>query len=501
MSRASARIQWSGRSSVARWSLPVIAGLLIGCGPDDASVSSVTDVRSAALSIVGPNNISAGVIPNSIAQSETAAAAIGNVVAVAYDAFADPIPGERCFGDSEVGLSYYAAGWKGMNLYPNYAAAMFTGDPSIAAWDPGGSNYTFWVSTKAISGNLWDSLPKTADSCISTTTLQYTAPDAICVVAISIPKSSGGGVATITSGSCNVSTPGLTGATALTVSNGIPYVAGFVTGSSYKAVFYRGDYGGSQLAQPPAPPLPWGIAANPIFAQNTPLDMFFADSMGTMWETLYNVSADTWSAPRSVNPPSWGNLSYGGAQTLPFGAKAGAGEYTAAYLPGSAGPGNVYLFYRSNIQQIVGWARSTSTPGWTQVFTSAAGRRAFHPATAIATIPHEHNPYTGYHLGLTFWDDGGSNGAMNLKYTDNVGVTAPITLTSEVPCPHVYLGSSFWGYYDGMVTFQNNTADPYFGRFFTTDKTWPACMADTADWTTNTPQHVAAIEVEALGTP
>jgi hypothetical protein len=107
---------------------------------------------------------------------------------------------------------------------------------------------------------------------------------------------------------------------------------------------------------------------------------------------------------------------------------------------------------------------------------------------AVATVPNEFPPYTGFHLALSYWDtSGGPGGSAGLRYTNDLSAT-PSVIASETPCPHL----GYWGDYDEMAVLNNGTSNPTFYRFFT-DSTKSACLTDTTDWSTNTPQHVSLI--------
>lgn len=444
-------------------------GQLVACGTNRSD--DLTEAVSAVVS--GATNVSDGRIPRSIAESETAAVAIGGVVAVAYNSPAARDIGERCNGYSAVGTNIWnGVSWGlGIHFSPWPGTAIYRGDPSIGAWDDGSGNLQIYVSTLAHSTAQWNSQPKQADGCISLSTYANMTPDRLCVVQLSQSTAPGGGASIVNTTCMNT---GNVDGTALVVSGGTPYVASWDTTS--RLVFYRAT-DGAQLASPLSSRV---IIGHPIFTKNdNSVHLFAPDNAGHFWETFYNTSTGTWDAGTAVATAtqfSWGML-------MPFGLRGGK-EYSAVYMPGSAGPGANYLFYRDNRGLIVGYShQSGGIPGWSLAFTSEAGLSAFHPAAAVAAVPNEFPPYTGYHLALSYWDNSGGSAAV-MKYTNSLSTT-PTGIGSETPCPH----HGYWGDYDEMAVGNNNSSNPTFYRFFT-DSTKSAC-ADTTDWSTSVPQHIS----------
>jgi len=460
------------------WLPAAMTGLLLGCG-DYSGVNQDNDVDSVAGAVVsGAANVSDGLIPNSLAESETAAVGIGAVLAVAYNAPHYSKPGEVCPGYSTVGMSYWNGTWQALRFAPANGAAILFSDPSIGAWDPGGSAYNVYVSTLAYSQTMWNAQPKLSDLCMTIATYQAMPdPDELCVLTVSVPKS-GSGAATVTGTRCMTPGGSLDGS-ALVVSAGIPYAATWNLSNAIH--FYRAS-DGTRLSSP----FPTHtIKGHPIFTKNDgAVHMFAPDSGGGFWENTYNASTGAWPTSeihlQGQFPFTWGDT------TLPFDLRGGK-EYTAAYQPAPNGPGNYFLFYRDSRGRVVGYGRSSSSmPSWFLAFTSPAGASAFHPSVAVATVPNEFPPFSGFHIALSYWDDsGGAGGSAALKYTNSLSAT-PATIASETPCPHV----RYWGDYDEMAVWNNNTSSSRFYRFFT-DSTKSACLADTTNWTTNTPQHVS----------
>jgi hypothetical protein len=448
---------------------------LIACGGDPTSTGEPLDVVSRAV-VSGATNISDGIITSSLAESETAAVGLGTSYAVAYNTFNDPVPNERCRGYSTIGVSYAAFNGFAYLTHATHLAvpsgmAALLGDPSIAAWD-NGSSYSVFVSTLAMSSTQFNNQPPLADGCISRDNFDLLNAAYVCVFTLTMPKS-GAGVSGIsaTSSFCQ-SSGGVHDGTALTAYNNVPYLATF-TGS---AIVMSAGGGAFQTV-----PFGRGMGMHPIWTKNEVLDMFAPDSNGKLWEISYNPSTGTWSTPLAA--PSAYSLHAG----LPFGIREGK-EYAAAYVPGSAGPGATYLFFINN-NILVGYSHSSGgIPGWTQVFASNSAYQAFHPAVAVATVPNEYPPYSGFHLGLTYWDtSGGPGGSAGLRYTTD-SLTTVTTLASENPCPY----GGYWGDYDEMFVRSNNTANPYFYRAFT-DSTKSACTTPGSDWSTATPQHISIV--------
>jgi hypothetical protein len=279
--------------------------------------------------------------------------------------------------------------------------------------------------------------------------------------------------ATVTGSLCQGAGFGQQDGTAVTAYNGTFYAASYTSDGTILLV--SGDGSGQRT-------VPFGRSMNghPIWTKNAPLDMFAPDVQGKFWEISYSPSTGTFSTPLAA--PS----GYVWEAPLPFGLRGGK-EYAAAYLPGSAGPGATYLFFQSG-NQILGYSHSSGgIPGWTQVFSTSAAYRSFHPAVAIATIPNQYPPYSGFHLGLTFWNNSGPGGIAALRYTTGT-LTGISNLATETPCPY----QNYWGDYDEMFVLNNGTSSPTFYRAFT-DSTKSACLTPTSDWSVATPQHVSII--------
>jgi hypothetical protein len=383
------------------------------------------------------------------------------------------------------GLSYWNGKWQATRLAIAGGAALFRGSPSIAAWDPGASSssYTVFVSTLATSSITWNRLPKLADQCVSLATYDSSLPDQICLLTLSVPKS-GSGALSVTRTTCTV--PGPAGSalvgTAVTVQSGTAYFASW--NNVDKLVFYRGD--SVSLAQPLAG---HSMKGSPIFTKNTSLDLFAPDSNGTFWETSYTPATNSWSAPQAAptrfRPFVWNSGTIDGMRTTT--------EYAAALLPGTNGPGRIFLVYRDGNAQMVAFSHSTSTPpGWAMEYeTGGEVEESFHPALTVWDVPNElGGVFTGHHLAMTFWINNlASNTALDMRLVKNLGSTAT-TSALGTESPGVCLHKAYWGQRDEMAVWNNNTTSPRIYRFFT-DSTKSACGPDTADWSANIPQHVA----------
>lgn len=451
----------------------ILIGTASGCGSSAGTdgTETVDSVKGELVS--GAQNVSDGIVPNSLVESETAAVGIGAVLATAYNA--PHANGEICHGYGGLGMTVWNGSWHGIRFTPANGSSLFIGDPSIAAYDPGGSSVTVYVGTLSQSETWWNAQQKQGDGCISLANFNP-APDQLCVVTASVPKS-GSGAITVTNTRC-MTPGGSVDGTALTAVNNTPYIASWHNSNS--VVFYRAS-DGALLASPLTSHT---IKGHPIFSKYDNLHLYAPDSAGRFWSASYSTSGGTWvgeSGVPNTYPFQWGS-------TLPFGLRGGR-EYSASVLPNDTGPGRFVLAYRDTRGRIVVYTQSVS--GWGLAFTSPAGYSAWHPALEMATFPApagQDPPYRSYSLGLTYWDNmPGSGGSASLKYTIGLSPT-PIVLASETPCPH----SGYWGDYDEMSVWNNYTANPIFYRFIT-DSTKSACLADTTYWSTNTPQHVSVL--------
>jgi hypothetical protein len=122
-----------------------------------------------------------------------------------------------------------------------------------------------------------------------------------------------------------------------------------------------------------------------------------------------------------------------------------------------------------------------------QPSAECSGYNAFQPAVAVATIPNQYPPYSGYHPMLSYFDDSPGNGEAALKFAAlDTGHVA--TVAAETPCTF----SGCWGDYDEMAVQYDPTASPQFVRAFT-DSTASICNP-RSDWDPDTlPMHVSVI--------
>jgi hypothetical protein len=459
-----------------------------GCGfSDRVEEASVTSepVVTGAQSI---SNLS-----DSLAEQETAAAAVGGFVAVGYNVQPAARVDEICFGLSKLGLSYLNPvdlglgqvnqKWAALHLSTSGTGmATLRGDPSVAVIDTPGA-YQVFVSNLATSVSLWNTQAKLADGC----TLEGRT-DSLCIATVSVPKN---GTAASSSFRC-VTTPGADyDGTAVTVLGGVPYVASHDSGADANTDsvhFFRGD--GQEMRSPPVK----NLYLHPIFVKNSPSELIIpqqhpAPDGNTIEFWLTTFFNNTWTPPVSMGKGNATVL----AGNLPFGIRP-AKEYASVFVSAPLSQGTTYLFYRDVTGGLVATSRS-SGPGLSTPWHSPAGLQAFHPAVAVATIPNENSSGSiklpGFHGMLSYWENSGSNGTAALKFAW-LGAGQTATVATERPC--VPTISGIWGDYDEMVVVNNLTAAPSFLRAFTdSTSALNQCASNTTIWSALTPQHISVI--------
>jgi hypothetical protein len=472
--------------------------LAAGCGPvpADPAAGDLTSNKSAL--IAGAMNVSEG-IPMSDAETETAAVAIGPVVATAYMVFWEPTADTRCRGLSQIGMSYLSGPnttapiWRQLDLPVPPEMGSLRMSPSITATD-NGTSYAVTVSAVAFSTALWNSEIGATQNCVSLDLYNNWRGDQVCAMKVTIPKD--GTAATAGAANCFASSPSNNYFdTALTTVGSTTYMA------AWDAAAYSIDFFNLTTGTKLASPFP-GMLVNPgpVFVKGSPADLIaFDDESQMFW--LSTFYAGTWLTPVAMSP----NPSHF-SPVLPDGI-TGTREYAAVYVPNAHGPGTTTLYYLDG-HKLVGWSRqSGGVPDIFNSFSSASNHYVFHPAAEVATVPNDPAPYPAYFPLLTYWESDTSTGRLSLNY---MGVAGKVhTLQSDVQAPCPVKGT--WGYHDEMAVQDNNmpiegdnAAASTFWRFVTdsTDGTCPENPdQDEFDHPTSglssstTPQHISAYSI------
>lgn len=447
------------------------------CSSQSPPAAERTGTTDSAL-VSGAVSLSGFRVPNSMAESQTAAIAMGGFLVTAFNVFNAPEANFRTPPVSQLGIAYVTPNVTARALHfdvPSEVTALRFG-PSLAYYDAG-DRYKVFVSAIAYSSNIFNHRMTYDDYAV----LQA---DRLCVFTVDFLKTEDD--ATVVGHRCMAPTGGTPyyWDTALSVFNTVPYVATWDRNSRSVQVFNA--FTGSQVASPFTS---FNIDGSPIFAKagaQTSLTMVAPSNVSGFLLSSFNPNTGVWSTPLTMSSvPSGFSFSH----TLPFGME-GSRDYTAVIVPNGPTPTSTYLFYRKG-SQIVGYVRAGfgNPQTLTQVFTSRTGFDAFQPAAEVATIPQENGIFPGAHPLLTYWDNSGPGGILSLNRT---WIGQPvISLATETPCPH----DTYWGLYDDMAVRNNNTSLPSIWRPFT-DSTDGTCVA-SEDWSSTTVQHVSAVVTHA----
>jgi len=464
-----------------RYRLPTAAAAGLACVVTSACSSQAppaaerTGTTDSAL-VAGAVSLSGFRVPNSMAESQTAAIAMNGFLVTAFNVFNAPEANFRTPPVSQLGIAYVTPNVTARALHfdvPAEVTALRFG-PSLAYYDAG-DRYKVFVSAVAYSPNIFNQRMTYED-------YAHLQGDMVCVFTVDFLKTEDD--ATVVDHKCMGGFSPYYWDTALTVFNTVPYVTSWDMNSRSVHVF------NAFTRSPVNSPFPSSnIDGSAIFAKvgaQTSLTLVAPSNVSGFLMSSFNPNTGIWSPPITMSPVPSG---FGFSHTLPFGME-GSRDYTAVIVPNGPAPQTTYLFYRQGTQ-IVGFSRGGfgPSPPLTQVFTSRAGFDAFQPAAEVATIPQENGIFSGAHPLLTYWDNSGPGGILSLNRT--WPGQPVISLATETPCPH----DTYWGLYDDMAVRNNNTSLPSIWRPFT-DSTDGTC-AETEDWSSTTVQHVSAVVTHA----
>ncbi|HLK36826.1 MAG TPA: hypothetical protein VKU41_08750, partial [Polyangiaceae bacterium] len=277
-----------------------------GNAAPDPGAEVVATAQSAVVG--GASNISAGIVPNSLWESETAALSLVNGtttrLVVAYNSFDTAHASgtgslrNRCRYHSMLGVSYQTNGaWRGVRVAVPYYdnVSLLMGDPALTYLDAG-TAWNVYASSLAMSDAQWNSLPKLSDGCVSPQT--PLSPDNVCVTLLSVPKN--GAALTQELSACMANAGSVPDGTRLyATSSGNVYTA---TWTSFepnpgRVVVYQ-NFSGTFYD-----PFPLKQMLGHAFLVPNSGDMptvIAPDAGGTFWLSRFDESSSTWSEPAAI---------------------------------------------------------------------------------------------------------------------------------------------------------------------------------------------------------
>jgi hypothetical protein len=452
-------------------------------------------------------NVSENIMPNSVAESETAAVALGGPTStvlhrfVAYNA-SDPghLSGTNvCRFYAVIGASYIISnGWRGLRLPPPPGISILRGDPWVVKTSEDAAQYVVQVYSLAISDLKWSQLPKQPDGCISSSTYGNSSIiDAACTTEVVVPKD--GTPARFGASHCfGFGSDAFDGGHIITTLSGNIYAAVWNTTRGRIDVFRNrkvgpGLYSGFSFFGSPLT----NIKGHPVFVRHlipnggNKIIVVAPDTSGIFRYREINDTNSSWSVVRPVTAGhNWDK-----SVTLKNGVVIRQIGYAGQYVqgPGDAG---TWLFF-SVLNQGPGPTRihgakcvpSTAFPPYECIvmptWITPATSNTLIPALTVAFATPSSGP-TVQLPWLSYWDDNGSTtGDLTLMFAkidlSNDAFTTFPTRVQQRPCPN----NSYWGDYDQMLSFFNFRPNPLISRYVT-DSTSGTCSAGK-------PQHVSEV--------